>query len=50
MSLLIWIALGVGCVIALLLGAFLEWYEYRDYYRIVKANKRRLKNEWNRGN
>lgn len=48
MTLIIWILIGVGCVVALLLGAFLEWYEHRDYYRTVKANKRRLieKEKW----
>ena len=43
MTLVFWIAIGIGCIIALLLGAFLEWYEHRDYYRTVKANMRRLK-------
>ena len=43
MSLVVWILIGIGCVIGLLLGAFLEWYEHRDYYRTVKANKKRLK-------
>ena len=45
MTLMVWIAIGIGCVIGLLLGAFLEWYEHRVYYRTVKANKRRLKEE-----
>ena len=44
MTIVIWIAIGIGCVIALVLGAFMEWYEHRDYYRTVKINKRELKN------
>lgn len=51
MILVIWIIIGVGCVVGcvipLLLGAFLEWYEHRNYYRTVKAKKRRLKEEKN---
>lgn len=47
MILVIWILIGVGCVICLLIGTFLEWYEHRDYYRTVKAKKRRLKEEKN---
>ena len=43
MTLVFWILIGIGCVIALLIGAFLEWYEHRVYYRTVKANLRRLK-------
>lgn len=45
MSLLIWIAIGIGCILGLLLAAFMEWYEHRVYYRTIEANKRRLKNE-----
>ena len=45
MSLLIWIAIGIGCIAGLLSYAFMEWYENRDYYRTIKAIKRKLKEE-----